>query len=202
MTIDVKTLLADGDLFGRVGADIAGISRAALAADAAFSSVYVPKSLTAWAIKDMDSIIRSAGDLTLNNAAWTDVPSLGDLTVTATTGDIILVNPVGLWGSENVLTSLDCATIVSAAPVNYVSTRSGTPAALGVGSWFGDNNTAGVNMVIGGPVQYPVQAGDVSGGTVTLRLRYDQASAANRTLFASTANVPLMLQATVYTPVS
>jgi hypothetical protein len=43
---------------------------------------------------------------------------------------------------------------------------------------------------VGSSVQYVVQAGDISGGNVVLRLRYRTVSASNKTLYSS-ANIPL-----------
>jgi hypothetical protein len=91
--------------------------------------------------------------------------------------------------------------MVSGSVVNYLSTRSATPGALGAGSWFGENASSGtINSTLGGAIHYPLAAGDISAGTVTLQLRYDQASAGNKTLYASTANAALIFAAQVLTP--
>ena len=78
---------------------------------------------------------------------------------------------------------LDAATIVSGSPVNYVSMGAGGASHQGVTGWRGGNDTS-VNLESGTLVFYTVVSGDISAGTVTLRLRYRTTTAANKTLFA------------------
>lgn len=147
---------------------------------------------------------RTAGDLTLNSASWADLPTVGtdlDLVLAAAAGDVIEAGIAGLWGAEQVTTFLDIATIVSAAAVNYFSTGTSTPATFGIGAFFGDAVT-GLNPPLGGSAHYTLVSGDISGGNVTLRIRYDQSSAGNRTLYASTAGAPLHFWARNLGPVA
>ena len=126
---------------------------------------------------------RTAGSYTLNSATWTNLDTGLDQTIAAATGDVLEVSLSVFWGSEAVNTWVQVATIVSAAPVNFIG--SGEPTTTtgdGIVSWAG---ISGVNMVGGSPAQYTVQAGDISGGNVVCRLRYRQDSAVNKTLFAS-----------------
>lgn len=125
---------------------------------------------------------RTAGNLTLNNTSWTDVDTGTDLVVPAQVGDILLVSFSADWGNEAVQVGLDAATIVAGSPVNYVGTAGGA-SDIGVMAWGGAN---GDTSPAGGSVQYVVQSGDISGGNVTLRLRYRTLTATNKTLTGST----------------
>jgi hypothetical protein len=124
---------------------------------------------------------RSSGNLALNNTSWTDVDTGIDLVLPAATGDVIEVSLNGLIGNEGVNANLDVATIVSAAPVTYFSSATGTPSGDGVAGWFA---VAGQYFLLGVPVALKLVTGDVSAGTVTLRLRFKTAAASNKTLFA------------------
>jgi hypothetical protein len=95
----------------------------------------------------------------------------------------------GMMGTENVEAYLDFATIVAASPVNYVSGGSAGASNRGVVAWQGIQLA---NTHPGSGILYVVQAGDISGGTVTLRLRYRTSSGADKTLFA-TSDIPFHL---------
>jgi hypothetical protein len=130
--------------------------------------------------------VRTAGNLTVNNDlgnAWAAVDTGIDLTVAAIAGDVLSMNPLVLASTDNVSVLFDVGTIVSAAVVNRVS--GGTT--YGVSGWY---LATGQNDSGGGPIQYVVQAGDISGGNVVLRLLYKTVGAANRTLYA-TSDFPL-----------
>lgn len=124
---------------------------------------------------------RTAGDYTLNNTSWTNVDTGTDLSLTVVAGDIIEVGINALMGAEAVNAALDVATIVGGSPVNYLGT-SGGGSDLGIQGWLG---LSGVNTAIGGPFLYTIQAGDISSGTVTLRLRYRTTAASNKTVRAN-----------------
>ena len=140
---------------------------------------------------EVSQIFRTAGNVMLNNASWTDVPTIGDLTVPAgvVAGDLLEIGLGSKWVSGTTFTQLDVATIVSAAVVNYASTRTSTPGDIGYAAWRGTNTAPAIGFF--GALLYVVQAGDISGGTVTLRLRYKQNSATNTVLGASTTDGPL-----------
>lgn len=135
---------------------------------------------------DYGFVKRSSGDLTLNNTAWTNVDTGIDIVLTAVAGDVIEVAGSFAWdaGSPNVC--LDVATIVSGSPVNYVGATGGG-SDLGIAGWIG---IAAVSYASGASVMYTLVSGDISAGTVTLRLRYRTTSAANRILRSSTT-IPL-----------
>lgn len=128
---------------------------------------------------------RTAGNLTLNSTSWADV-GLADLTIAAAAGDELKVE---LSSSANkgsaVGLVMDVATIVSGSPVNYLSTGGGA-SDFGNGSWYIGGAVAGADQrIAGGPRPYTVQAGDISGGNVTLRLRYRLTGAGTYTMFAN-----------------
>ncbi len=90
-----------------------------------------------------------------------------DLTIAAAAGDVLLINGTcTLPNTTAVGVEFDFATIVSAAAVNWVGQSAG-----------GNNNglaLAGSGVLCSVPLnaQYVVQAGDISGGNVLLRLMY------------------------------
>jgi len=133
----------------------------------------------------------SAGDITVNDTAagsFSDVnATVGDVVVAAVTGDLLMIGLSTGSGSSGNSMRIDVASIVSAAAVNFLSSRTGTPATLGVTAWF-CHGSAAIN--ISGEVPYIVQAGDLSGGNVTLRL-CAWVSGSTRALQAS-SNSPLI----------
>lgn len=129
---------------------------------------------------------RVAGSLTLNSTTWANLPTIGttwDAVLAAQVGDVIRVEMTGLFGVEAVEGNLDIVSIVSAAPVNYWGGDGGV-SSNGVAGWYGP---ASAYASFGGSVRRTLLAGDISAGTVTLRPRYRTATAANKTLFASSA---------------
>lgn len=131
---------------------------------------------------------RTAGDLTLNSTTWADVDNGLDATVAAETGDWLLVGLSAFWGNQASVGFLDAVSLVAGAPVNSITLK-GAPnnSAFGVLAWGGAVSQQGY---AGGAIPYQVQAGDLSTGNVTLRLRYRTFSAVNKTLGAQ-ALIPL-----------
>lgn len=132
------------------------------------------------------------GDIALSSTSPAAVTGPTDLTVAASTGDVVML---GISAIANNTTGqsigFDFATIVSASPVNYVSSGNGTPVNIGVMGWF--IPATAVIGVVSGSYGYVVQAGDISGGNVVFRL-YARVSG-NRTLSAQ-STIPLWTQAT------
>lgn len=151
---------------------------------------FITGSASGGGLSHISTSKRTAGDYTLNNTNWTNVDTGIDLVLTVQTGDIIEVGLNSLWGGEAVNCALDVATIVSGNPVNYIACAGGA-SDLGVQSWLG---ISGVVSGLGSPFLYTIQSGDISGGTVTLRLRYRTTAGANKTLRAN-ANQPLLFYA-------
>lgn len=137
-------------------------------------------------VVDMDRVLRTSGNITANSTSWTNVDTGMDLTLTAASGDIVEVSISTTANSASVNIFLDCVTMVGGSPVNSLGLNAAAPTSTtqdGIGGWLG---ATGENSSIGSPVCYTLQGGDISTGTVTLRLRYRTSAATNKTLTAST----------------
>jgi hypothetical protein len=121
----------------------------------------------------------TGGNRTLNSTSFADVGGVKDLAVAATAGDLLGIYVSATFGNESVAVGLDMTSIVSAAPVNYISGNGS--GGFGIGGWRGPS---GIQHAVGGMVFYTVVSGDISSGNVTLRLRYLTSSATNKTIFA------------------
>jgi hypothetical protein len=127
-----------------------------------------------------------SGEITLNSLAWANVPGVSTLVVTAKTGDVLMVSMNMRLESAGNQAYFDVATEVGGSVVNVWctgNTGSGGVGDLGVPSLIAESGRTAPQASV---LLYTVVAGDVSGGTVTLRLRYKTATASNRTLNAST----------------
>ena len=136
--------------------------------------------------------VRTAGDLPFGTA-WAAMTTAHDLVVPAVAGDFLLVGVSGFHQFNTMGRFLDLATMVSGAPVNYVGGAASPPASTyeGVGAWYCSPNSGMRNNIGGSALPYPVVAGDIAGGNVTLRL-HGRASSGAPLLFAS-ADRPLVL---------
>lgn len=133
---------------------------------------------------------RTAGNLTLNSTSWADVDTGLDLTLEGVqVGDEIAYGVSGLIDNEALVVRFDVVTIVSASVVNSVGERGPVSTGEGVIAWRMDS-TLDRHPLSGYAPPYTLVASDLDGAAVTLRLRYQTASASNRTLFART-DVPL-----------
>lgn len=129
----------------------------------------------------------TSGNKTLNSTTWADVDTAIDITLSAKAGDFVEVGLSTFWGSENVISCLDVVSVVSAAPVkNWSENVAESASAFGVMAWNGPQLGGATNLGVGGSVIRPLAAGDISAGTVTLRLRYRTVTAANKSLVAVT----------------
>lgn len=128
---------------------------------------------------------RSSGDISTASSSWADLDSNLDLTVTAKAGDVLLITLSARWSNEAVSTGVDAATMVSGSPVNYISGGAGGASHFGVQGWFAAGS---VNATTGTAILYTVQAGDVSAGTVTLRLRYRGSTSGTHTMKGDSNN--------------
>lgn len=134
---------------------------------------------------------RTAGNLTLNSTAWSNVDTGLDLTLNeCQVGDEIVYGISALAGTENANVTLDVVTLVASTATNSFAERG--PAVASPGKRLsGTYLAANINAAVNGPVPpYTVVAGDLTNGQITLRLRYATATAAARTLYAS-ADFPL-----------
>ena len=128
---------------------------------------------------------------TISVTSTTDGAALsgpGSLVVAAASGDLLDIRVSMLTSSAGSGADLriDVATIVSASPVNYVSSLSGTPDTVGVAGWFVPAST---RLPITGSVLYVAQAGDISGGNVTLGLRAWCSAVSGRGILASSPDL-------------
>lgn len=137
---------------------------------------------------------RTSGDVTLNGTSWGNVDTGMDLTLTAVSGDTVEVAVSAWYGNEAVTASLDVVTMVSASPVNSLATGAAPDNANFGIAGLRIASTSAVVANASACIMYTLQSGDISGGAVTLRLRYRTSTAANRTLNA-TAAVPLHFSA-------
>lgn len=133
-------------------------------------------------------VIKTAGNYTINNTSWTTLDATLDLTLAAAVGDIIEVglSAYVLPNSATQYAALDAVTLVSGAAVTSFSNATGSPASNGIPAW----NIPGPagEKGIGGSVMLTLISGDLSGGNVTVRLRYKTANAVNHTVRASTSD--------------
>lgn len=135
---------------------------------------------------------RTSGNLILNNTAWTNLDTALDLVLSAQIGDVIEAAFSARWENEAFGVGIDVHSWVSGAAVTaWSSGVAPTGTGLGVRAWYG---LGGVAYGVGGSVMNTLVAGDISAGTVTLRLRFRNAAAGNRTLYAS-ADEPLQFSA-------
>lgn len=179
-------LNAKGDIIAATAADTAdrlavGTNGFALVADST-QSTGLKYAFVGQGNRDYAFARRASTDITCNSTSWANLDTGLDLTLTAASGDIIEVSASGAWNNQSPFGALDVATIVSAAPVNYISGGGGA-SDLGISGWGG---AASVTTIMGASVMYTLQAGDISSGTVLLRLRYRTNSAANKVLNATT----------------
>ena len=127
---------------------------------------------------------RSSTDIVMNSTNWANLDTGLDLTLNAAAGDVIEVACSGLARTEDVDTSLDVVTVVSGSPVSSF----GSAAAVVVATTFGVQAwrmlPAATFNTISGSAFYTLLAGDVSGGTVLLRLRYRTYLETNKTMVA------------------
>lgn len=157
---------AKGDLLGASANDTpaivsVGSNGKVLTADSAQSTG------VRWANRGYDINIYTGGDITFNNTTLSAVSGPTDLVIAAETGDVLMVAcSIRCPNSTAQSITFEFATIVSAAPVNYVFAASGTPINVPTPWYIGSAEQSAAN----GAYPYIVQAGDISGGNVTLRL--------------------------------
>jgi hypothetical protein len=145
--------------------------------------------------------IAETGPITSGNisaAAGPGYTQIGtDLTIPAIVGDVIAINIEALIDATATNLIIDAATRVAGADVNYFST--GTNLKLFPGArphWYMASAPSNFYTSPRGEVRYVVQAGDVSGGNVTIRC-YAAGEGSARTVFAN-ASFPLRIWLTNY----
>jgi lysophospholipase L1-like esterase len=135
---------------------------------------------------------RTAGNVSFVSSAsgvYTPVDTGLDLTLAAKAGDVLRIELSALVGNQAGDLEFNVATMVGGAPVNYAANRiAGVTAS--VTGWY---TPGGVMAPLSGSIFYDVQAGDLSGGTITLRLLAKNGTTA-RTIYGA-SNLPLMFAA-------
>ncbi|HEX5016524.1 MAG TPA: hypothetical protein VFX15_02935 [Actinomycetes bacterium] len=127
----------------------------------------------------------TAGDITCTaNNVWENMPSVGTITLNASTGDLIEAGAsFGVFNTTAQSISFDIATVVSGSPVHHLS-DGGAPndSNFGISAW---RVPASAQGSAGGSVMYTLQSSDISGGTVTLQLRDHPEGSTDRVVNAS-----------------
>ena len=139
----------------------------------------------------------TSGNQTLNSSnTWANLPGIGttgDLVLNAAAGDVIEAVTSAILNAPANNIYFDAVTIVSSSPVNAfgrggaVTTNSnGASDSQGVSGWYGAGT--GVDRTIQGSCYYTLVSGDISGGTVTLRMRYATSGVSTTSLIATVNN--------------
>jgi len=128
---------------------------------------------------------KTSGNTSIDQNVWTAVDTSLDLTIPGEELDVIEVGVNMGLGNEAVDSYFDAATIVSAAPVNWVGSSAGNVSNNGLIGWAA---TASLYQYRSGGAYYQLTSGDVSDGFTTVRLMYRNASATSRTLYSSTVS--------------
>jgi hypothetical protein len=139
----------------------------------------------------------TSGNQTLNSSTtWANLPGIGttgDLVLNATAGDVIEAVPSVILNSTANTIYFDAVTIVSSSPVNgfgrggaVTTNTNGGSDSQGVSGWYAAST--GADRTIQGSCYYTLVSGDISGGTVTLRMRYATSAVATTVLVATVNN--------------
>lgn len=150
------------------------------------------------ALKDYAEVIRTAGDLTLNQTAITAVSTSLDLTIAAAAGDLIEYGISGLLSAVAQAVNFDVYTMPSGSTVNpFGAGLSALGAGVqGVAGWEVSTSNSATTQMSGSAMRVLV-SGDVAAGVTTLRLMYVKATTTARSLFAQ-INIPLKVWAKNY----
>jgi hypothetical protein len=136
---------------------------------------------------------RNSGNIALTGTtSWstlTTIGTAGDLTVTAAAGDVIEAGVSALIGGEAASFSFDPVTVVGTTVTNSFAVNGSAPSLWttcnGPSGWF---CPSGALTPVSGPIHYTLASGDISSGTVKVRLRYAMDAATNKTLYGTTGN--------------
>ena len=133
---------------------------------------------------EVAGIVQVAGGATLGTT-WASLSGpTSDLYILAAAGDWVEVGIGVVWDPSGAFPYHDIATIVSGAPLNWVSTGT-TSHAQGVPGMF-QTAGSGYHVACSGSVYYQVKAGDVVDGVVRLRL-YGKTNTATKVVNAGTS---------------
>lgn len=126
---------------------------------------------------------RTAGNITVSTTTWANVDTGIDLVLPAAVNDVIEATVDGVYTLAAGSAPLMDARFVNSS--TYFGSAVETNVGSGVGAW-GGNAVTGVS-VIGGAFSRTVVSGDISAGSVTVRLRVRLSAAVNQTIGAIAA---------------
>jgi hypothetical protein len=144
-------------------------------------------------IVDSAVSMKTSGAPSTSSTSWGTVDAATDLVIDATAGDLLAVSLSFVGGITNASYRgfIDAHTWVSSAGVNSIGARTTAASTrLGIVPCIIDS-TSGLGQPRGGHQYYVVQAGDVSAGTVTLRLRWRSENASGTANIFTAADYPL-----------
>ena len=118
---------------------------------------------------DFAQSTRSSGDVSVNSATYVNVDTGMDLVLDASTGDVIESRVECNTNGPATYCVLDVVTVVGGSAVNSFTSGTTPNTTSSHPGWARGNLSNDPGMA--GAKQYALQAGDISGGTVTLRLR-------------------------------
>lgn len=127
-------------------------------------------------LTDFAQAKRISGDIPFNSASLANVDTGLDLVMTAAAGNVIECDLAAtVYVSGTVFMVFDFVTVVGGVPVNSITTESAavTTVANSFPGWgypAVSTSSASPTRFVGSK-RYTLQAGDISSGTVTLRLR-------------------------------
>jgi hypothetical protein len=143
-------------------------------------------------VRDYAEAVKSNGSYTLGSTSWANVDTALDLVLDAAAGDLVMAGLVSRTSNQAVELNLDVVTVVSGSPVNSMGLRTSAPTGSTLEGLI--YCTSGVYQAINGGGTMTLGSGDISAGTVRLRLRY-RAAGSSRTLLADSAARPLVFWA-------
>lgn len=126
-------------------------------------------------------VVRTAGSFTLNSTAWANTSTALDLTLAASTGDVIEGELSGGWSNaaSDAAMNLVCVTGGAGFSTKIANTDNG------VRGWLGNASIAGS---LSGSASRTMLTADLSGGNVIVRIRHRTLTAVNKVLFGTTSS--------------
>ncbi len=191
-----------------VSASVSAVSASVSAVSASVSAVSASVSAVSASVSAVSSnqniyarAKRTAGNLSTASTTWIDFDTGLDLVLRASAGDVIEVAASGFTNNATSTSLLDVVTIVSGNPVNSFAVD-GPPSGFsnGIGAWMSVGGSA-TTSAISGSFFRTLVAGDISSGTVTLRLRRRVDTPVSKTILAD-SNIPFEWFARNHGPVT
>ena len=143
----------------------------------------------------------TSGSITMNSSVWANVSTSLDLTLNASTGDVIEYAISANVANASVEAYFDVVTLVGGSPVNsfgFDAAPANPSTSYGIQAWLCG---VGASLGLAGNFFRTLVAGDISSGTVTLRLRYATGGVGSRSLVAGTSQ-PVEVWARNHGPVT